>query len=80
MQVVSHPFTHWSVTHQGVFDSLNHTGFTYEQTTDVFGKVGSEKWGELLQQLDPLLQQTLDHESVAYFADGVHPASNAQII
>ena len=36
MQVVSHPFTRWSVTHQGVFDSLSHTGFTYEQTTDVF--------------------------------------------
>ena len=36
MQVVSYPFTRWSVTHQGVVDSLNHTGFTYEQTTDVF--------------------------------------------
>ena len=35
-QVVSHPFTRWSITHQGVVDSLNRTGFTYEQTTDVF--------------------------------------------
>ena len=80
MKVVSHPFTRWSVIHQGVVDSLNRTGFTYEQTTDVLGKVSSEKWGELLQQLDPLLQQILDHESIAYFADGVHPTDNAQIL
>ena len=36
MQVVSYPFTRWSITYQGMFDSLNRIGFTYEQTTDVF--------------------------------------------
>ena len=60
--------------------SFNRIGFTYKQTTGVAYKAGSEKRGELLQQLDPLPKQTLDHESVAYFADGVHPTGNVQLL
>ena len=43
------------------------------------GKADLEKPGTLLQQLDPLLKQTL-HQSVVYFADGVHPTGDAQIL
>ena len=43
------------------------------------GKADREKPRTLLQQLDSLLKQTL-HQSVVYFADGVHPTGNAQIL
>ena len=32
----------------------------------------------VLQQLDILLEQTLDNETVVYFADGVHPTHNTR--
>ena len=43
------------------------------------GKADREKPRTLLQQLDPLLKQTL-HELVVYFVNGVHPTGNAQIL
>ena len=44
------------------------------------GKADLEKPGTLLQQLDPLLEKPFDYESVVYFADGVHPTGDAQIL
>ena len=44
------------------------------------GKTGREKPRTLLQQLDPLLEKPFDYESVVYFADGVHPTGDAQIL
>ena len=61
-------------------DSFNRIGFAYKQTTGVACEAGSEKRGTLLQQLDPLPKQILDHELVAYFTNGVHPTGNAQLL
>ena len=44
------------------------------------GKADREKPRTLLQQLDPLLEKPFDYESVVYFADGVHPTGDAQIL
>ena len=46
----------------------------------ILGEADREKRGTLLQQLDPLLKKPFDYESVVYFADGVHPTGNAQIL
>lgn len=53
---------------------------TNKQVTGVPCEADGEKRRKLLQQLDTLLKQTLGHESVAYFTDGVHPMGNAQIL
>jgi transposase len=79
-QVVSWIYTRWGITytHQGVVDLLNRIGFTYKQTKCVPCEADSEKQEKFLQQLDILLEQTLDNESVVYFADGVHPTHNTR--
>jgi transposase len=73
-------YTRWTITytHQGVVDLLNRIGFTYKQTTCVPCEADSEKQEHFLQQLDVLLEQTLDNDSVIYFADGVHPTHNTR--
>jgi transposase len=82
-EVVSWIYTRWGITYtlQGVVDLLNRIGFTYNQTKCVPCEADSEKQENYLQQLDTLLDQTLDNESggvasVVYFADGVHPTHN----
>jgi transposase len=79
-EVVSWIYTRWGITytHQGVVDLLNRIGFTYKQTKCVPCEADSVKQEEFLQQLDILLEQTLDNESVVYFADGVHPTHNTR--
>lgn len=79
-EVVSWIYTRWGITytHQGVVDLLNRIGFTYKQTKCVPCEADSEKQEKFLQQLDILLQQTLDNESIVYFADGVHPTHNTR--
>jgi transposase len=79
-EVVSWIYTRWGITytHQGVVDLLNRIGFTYKQTKCVPCEADSEKQEKFLQQLDILLEQTLDNESVVYFADGVHPTHNTR--
>ena len=79
-EVVSWIFTRWGIsyTHQGVVDLLNRIGFTYKQTKCVPCEADSEKQEKFLQQLDILLEQTLDNETVVYFADGVHPTHNTR--
>ena len=57
---------------------LNRIGFTYKQTTSIACEADSEKQEKFLLQLDTLLEQTLDNESVIYFADGVHPTHNTR--
>jgi DDE superfamily endonuclease/Winged helix-turn helix len=65
-------------THQGVVDLLNRIGFTYKPPKCVPYEADSKKQEKFLQQLDTLLEQTLDNESVVYFADGVHPTHNTR--
>ena len=79
-EVVNWIYTRWGITytHQGVVDLLNRIGFTYKQTTCVPCEADSEKQEQFLQQLDILLEQTLDNETVVYFADGVHPTHNTR--
>jgi transposase len=79
-QVADWIYTRWAITytHQGVVDLLNRIGFTYKQTTCVPCEADSEKQEHFLQQLDILLEQTTDNESVIYFADGVHPTHNTR--
>lgn len=79
-EVVSWIHTRWGIiyTHQGVVDLLNRIGFTYKQTKCVPCEADSVKQEKFLQQLDILLEQTLDNESVIYFADGVHPTHNTR--
>jgi transposase len=73
-------YTRWTITYtrQGVVDLLNRIGFTYKQTKCVPCEADSEKQEHFLQQLDILLEQTLDNDSVIYFADGVHPTHNTR--
>jgi transposase len=79
-EVVSWIYTRWGITytHQGVVDLLNRIGFTYKQTKCVPCECDSKKQEEFLQQLDTLLEQTVDNEIVVYFADGVHPTHNTR--
>ena len=79
-EVVSWILTRWGITytHQGVVDLLNRIGFTYKQTTCIPCEADSEKQETFLLQLDTLLEQTIDNESVVYFADGVHPTHNTR--
>lgn len=79
-EVVSWIYTRWGITytHQGVVDLLNRIGFTYKQTKCVPCEADSKKQEKFLQQLDTLLEQTLDNDSVVYFADGVHPTHNTR--
>jgi len=79
-EVVSWILARWGITytHQGVVDLLNRIGFTYKQTTSIACEADSEKQEKFLLQLDTLLEQTLDNESVIYFADGVHPTHNTR--
>jgi transposase len=79
-EVVSWIYTRWGITytHQGVVDLLNRIGFTYKQTKCVPCEADSEKQEKFLQQLDTLLEETLDNESIVYFADGVHPTHNTR--
>jgi transposase len=79
-EVANWIYIRWGITytHQGVVDLLNRIGFTYKQTTCVPCEADSEKQECFLQQLDILLEQTLDNESVIYFADGVHPTHNTR--
>lgn len=78
--VVSWIYRRWGITytHQGVVDLLNRIGFTYKQTKSVPCEANSEKQEGFLQQLNALLEQTLDNESIVYFADGVHPTHNTR--
>lgn len=79
-EVVSWILTRWGITytHQGVVDLLNRIGFTYKQTTCIPCEADSEKQETFLLQLDTLLEQNIDNESVVYFADGVHPTHNTR--
>jgi transposase len=79
-EVVSWIYTRWGIiyTHQGVVDLLNRIGFTYKQTRCVPCESNSEKQEKFLQQLDILLEQALDNESVVYFADGIYPTHNTR--
>jgi transposase len=79
-QVASWIYTRWGITytHQGVVDLLNRIGFTYKQTKCVPCEADSQRQEIFLEELDTLLEQTLDSESVVYFADGVHPTHNTR--
>ena len=79
-EVVSWIYTRWGITytHQGVVDLLNRIGFTYKQTKCVPCEADSQKQEKFLEELDILLEQTLDNETVVYFADGVHPTHNTR--
>lgn len=79
-QVAEWVETRWSITYtaSGMVDLLNRIGFTYKQTKCVPCEADAEKQEAFIEQLNHLLKQTIDNESVIYFADGVHPTHNTR--
>jgi transposase len=72
--------TRWKITYtaSGVVDLLNRIDFTYKQTKCVPCEADAEKQQAFIEQLNHLLERSIDNESVIYFADGVHPTHNTR--
>jgi transposase len=79
-QVAERVETSWQInyTASGVVNLLNRIGFTYKQTKCVHCEADAEKQQAFIEELNHLLNPTIDNESVMNFADGVHPTHTAR--